>query len=207
MSDNRIKYTYENLRNILSQNDFQLIQFENKQHIIKSSKHSTGKKIHHDDSGYYVIQNDGSKRYIRQRQKYGLMPTWCPQCGVIMGKSHLDEKFWNIHKRCFKCSIALQHQMKLDGTFKAYEQLYILNIMLEDCMEAIQFYKQIKSQSNRQVVINQQGHTQTWSIDDVQQFNSIIDKSIEQLIIFKNSITQRMEQENNILNAKGCNEG
>lgn len=202
MSGNTIKYTYENLRNILNQNDFELVQFENKQHIIRSFKQSTGKKIHHDDNGYYIIQNDGSHRYIRERQKYGLMPTWCPQCGRIMGKSQLDEKFWNIHKRCFQCSISLQHQMKLDGVWQAYETSYILNMMLEDCREAIQFYKEIKSQSNRQVVINQQGEIQKWGIDDIQQFNSMMDKIIDQLMEFKQSIIKRLSQETNKLNAK-----
>jgi hypothetical protein len=47
-------------------------------------------------------------------------PWWCPKCEKTMGHK-FDTKFWRLYGMCYDCTIAWHTQMKLDGTYDAWE--------------------------------------------------------------------------------------
>ena len=205
MSGNRIKYTYQNLRNILDENNINLVEFQNRQHIIKSVRDHT-RKILRDKDGYYTQNDQGVKQYLFDKEKYGLMPNWCPECGHIMGRNRLDQYYWPIHKRCFKCSIKLQTQMKLDGVWEEYEKRYMMSKIISTCDEAVEFYQDLKEHSNREILLNEQGDTESWDIIDIQSFNNKIDELIQQIKVYKQNSIKSIQQEINSINEENVEE-
>ena len=128
------------------------------------------------------------------------MPNWCPECGHIMGRNRLDQYYWPIHKRCFQCSIKFQTQMKLDGVWEEYEKRYMMSKIINTCDEAILFYQDLKAHSNRQIVLNEQGETETWDIGEIQSFNGKIDELIQQIKLYKQNSIKTIQQEIKHLN-------
>lgn len=179
----------------------QLVEFQNREHIVSTAGNSfANNKVLHDNSGYYIETENGDRKYLFNREKYGLMPNWCPSCGHLMGRNHLDQKFWPIHKRCFKCSIAYETQMKIDGTWQQYEQRYILSNLITTCDEAIQFYTDLKAHSTRSVVINEEGETEQWDVKDITEFNGTIESFIKQIEEFKQGSINQVQLEIKHLN-------
>lgn len=127
------------------------------------------------------------------------MPNFCPVCGRIMGKKQFDSFFWNRHKRCFDCSIKLQNEMRKNGTWEVYVWNYMKDNLVNTCNLAIQFYKEAKLEANREVVINEEGQTESWNIQDIEKFNEIIDKTIQQIEEYRDKAIQYFQEKlNNI---------
>ncbi len=200
LPQNKIKYTIENLKNIISEGNEQLIQFQNKVFTLKNIKLKPKNKLQMDQNGkLYTINND-EREYVIEKDKYGLMPNFCPICGRIMGKKQFDSYFWNVHKRCFDCSIKLQNEMRKNGTWEAYAWNVMKDNLVHTCDLAIQFYSEAKSEANRELVINGQGQTERWDIQDVEKFNETIDKTINQIREYKEKALQYFQQELRKLN-------
>lgn len=178
MPDNKVKFTFENLQNILSEGSEQLLNYQNKEFQIKTHKIKPRNKIYMDENGQLYTKEKG---YKLSRQKYGLMPTFCPVCHKIMGKHPYDKLFWRIHKRCTKCSVKLEQEMKQNGTFDQFAINYMKNKMVSTCDMAIEFYKALKDQNSRSVVINADGESQKWAVENAEEFNQIVDKVIGEI--------------------------
>lgn len=191
MSENKVKFTFQNLNNILKTGNQQLIQFENKQYLVKKvTPQNLQNKLFVDQSGELYVRKNGKRDYSISRQKYGLMPNFCPECNRIMGKKQYDSFFWTVHKRCYDCSMKLQRKMQRQGVFQEYAINYMKKKLTSTCDQAISFYQQAKNQYSRSVVINQQGQTQQWSVQDVQDFIKTIDKVIQQIVQYKKTAIQ-----------------
>lgn len=121
------------------------------------------------------------------------MPSFCPECGTIMGKNTHDRFYWNLHKRCQKCGIRFEGQLRLDGTFDYYALFYMYDKLFNTCNSAIQWYQEAKKQHTREVLVNAEGETEQWKIDDAQQFNQTIDKVIQSIIQYRDQAVQYFE--------------
>jgi hypothetical protein len=49
------------------------------------------------------------------------MPWWCPRCSKSMSHK-LDRKFYYLRGWCFNCNTEVEHEMRLAGTWDAYEK-------------------------------------------------------------------------------------
>lgn len=49
------------------------------------------------------------------------MPWWCPKCSKSMSHK-LDRKFYYLRGWCFNCNVAVENEMRLAGTWDAYEK-------------------------------------------------------------------------------------
>ena len=130
------------------------------------------------------------------------MPNFCPICGKLMGKHPHDSFFWGVHKRCYRCSIDYEAQMKEQGTFDAFALGYMRDKLVDTCNQAILFYQQSKHRNQRQVLINQQGDTQTWAMENKQQFNGAVDKVIKQLEQYRDTAIKYFEEKLNEIEDK-----
>ena len=62
---------------------------------------------------------------IRELLAKDRMPKDCPECKQPMTK-RLDEKFWNLEKRCFDCQVSFEHNLRIEGKYEEYERDKIL---------------------------------------------------------------------------------
>ena len=53
------------------------------------------------------------------------MPWFCPKCKRVM-KKRLDNKMWRLFQHCFECQIEEEHEMRVNGTFEAYEKKKVI---------------------------------------------------------------------------------
>lgn len=141
----------------------------------------------------YTVDND-KRVYQFSKQKYGLMPTFCPQCGRIMGKKQFDSFFWNIHKRCFDCSMKFQNQMRQNGTWEEYVWNFMKDNLVNSCNLAIEFYQGAKLEANKEIVINGEGDTEQWNIEDIQKFNIMLEKTIAQITEYRDKAIQYFQE-------------
>lgn len=189
--DNKLDFSLQNLNNILTQGNEQLINYKNKIYTLRNIKPKQFNKVNIDINGdLYIEKQDGSKEYIKPRQQYGLMPTFCPVCGRIMGKKQFDRFYWGIYKRCSDCSIKYQEQMKDNGTFNLFAINYMKNKLVYTCNRAIQYYKQIKKQSKKQMVLNSIGDIEQWSVQDQQYFEKKTQEIIKQIEQYRDNAIQ-----------------
>ena len=147
-----------------------------------------------DQNGELYTLDNNKRVYQLSKEKYGLMPNFCPQCGRIMGKKQYDSFFWNIHKRCFDCSMKLQNQMRQNGTWEAYVWNFMRDNLVNTCNLAIEFYEGAMLEGNKEVVINAQGQTETWNVEDVQKFNNMLEKTINQIKQYKDKALQYFQE-------------
>ena len=141
----------------------------------------------------YTIKNN-KKVYQISKEKYGIMPNFCPICGRIMGKKQYDSFFWNIHKRCFDCSMKLQNEMRQNGTWQKYAWNFMKDNLVNTCGLAIQFYKEAKLEANREVVINEYGQTEEWKTEDIKKLNQMLEKTINQITEYKLKAIQYFQE-------------
>jgi len=115
-----------------------------------------------DGEGKQWIQRKG---FVEALGKYGeyRKPLFCPNCKKIMNK-HLDDKYYNKRGKCMNCVVADETQMRIDGTYEAYEN----NIIKQN---AISFLKESKTgileyletlKTNKMGFIAEDGVTEKW---------------------------------------------
>ena len=49
------------------------------------------------------------------------MPMFCPSCGKVM-KKRLDDKMYRLYNHCFDCQVEIENKMRIDGTYKEWEE-------------------------------------------------------------------------------------
>lgn len=67
----------------------------------------------------WTVKN-GIKQSISKLQD-AKTPWWCPKCEKSMGH-RLDDKFFKLYNQCYDCTIKQHTQMKIDGTWDAFEK-------------------------------------------------------------------------------------
>lgn len=79
-----------------------------------------------DVNGKAWTMKNGLKQSISKLQD-AKIPWWCPKCDKSM--SHrFDTKFYNLYHMCYDCTINEQTQMRINGTWEAFEK----NMMREN---------------------------------------------------------------------------
>lgn len=91
------------------------------------------------------------------------VPDTCPKCHNTMTK-RLDKKFWKLEKHCFDCQINLEHELRLQGKYEAYERDRIrknaeawLQQAEQEAMEIVNTFK------NPVTFANADGTVEKWS--------------------------------------------
>jgi len=76
-----------------------------------------------DVNGKAWTMKNGLKQSISKLQE-AKMPWWCPKCEKAMNH-RFDTKFYNLYSQCYDCTINQQTQMRIDGTWDAFEKKMI----------------------------------------------------------------------------------
>ena len=48
-------------------------------------------------------------------------PWFCPSCDQVM-KKRLDDKMYRLYNHCFDCQVEIENKMRIDGTYKEWEE-------------------------------------------------------------------------------------
>lgn len=73
-----------------------------------------------EEDGKRWEMKDGIKRSI-SALNHARMPWWCPKCSKPMNHK-FDRKFYYIRGWCFNCNVDFEGQMRIDGTYEAFEK-------------------------------------------------------------------------------------
>jgi ribosomal protein L37AE/L43A len=112
-------------------------------------------------SGFKIQK--GKMDEIRSLINAQKMPSVCPKCSREM-KSRLDQKIWKLEKHCFECQIEFEHDLRIEGKYKAYEKERILKNAEAWLAEAEQEATEIiEAFRNPVTYTNVDGTSETWS--------------------------------------------
>jgi hypothetical protein len=77
-----------------------------------------GERWEEDGKTWYL--QGGIKKSISLLE-HSRMPHWCPRCSLPMNH-RFDRKFYYLRGHCFNCNVEIEGQMRLDGTWEAFEK-------------------------------------------------------------------------------------
>ena len=58
---------------------------------------------------------------LSEIMKEARMPWFCPECKKTM-KKRLDDKMSRLYNHCFDCQVEIENKMRIDGTYKEWEE-------------------------------------------------------------------------------------
>ena len=76
-----------------------------------------------DSNGKKWTRKNGIVQSISKTAQFRV-PLWCPQCHKTMAHK-FDTKCYNMHGFCYHCTMKWHTQMRLDGTYDAWEHAYM----------------------------------------------------------------------------------
>ena len=92
--------------------------------------------------------------------------------------NHLDKKMQKIHGMCYDCVIDMEHELRITGKYKEYEQNKIKEnalAWLKNAEEDVKHLKQVYTET-QQYVTNADGLMETW---DAQMTPEEFDKTVQ----------------------------
>lgn len=84
--------------------------------------------------------------------------------------------------------------MRENGTWESYVWSFMQDNLVNACNLAIEFYQGAKLEANKEIVINGEGQTEQWNIEDVQKFNNMLEKTINQIKQYKDKAIQYFQE-------------
>ena len=131
-----------------------------------------------DDRNRGWIMKNGKKEPFSFYQD-AKRPWFCPKCDKVMN-SQVDDKMWLLRGKCFDCVIKEETQMRIDGTWEAYEQEKILSNQISYMKDRINEMEGWIGALRKPEVHFQDGRFERWDVD-VSQMRTTIQGEIDQL--------------------------
>lgn len=162
------KLSLKKINQILTSEPSKLFNFDasDKQKKEWTQIRKTGDKWT-DDNGSVWEQHDGFKTKVSAEHEtmqsvrdYLAVPDLCPVCNSSI-KQYQDKKFYKVNKMCMKCTIAFEHELKLNGTYKEYEKKRIKEnaiAWLKDAEAEIEILKD----TFKTEYVNEDGSIEKW---------------------------------------------
>jgi hypothetical protein len=72
------------------------------------------------ENGKTFVMKNGVKQSVSLMEE-ARMPHWCPRCSKAMNH-RFDRKFYYLRGWCFNCNVDIEGEMRVNGTFEAYER-------------------------------------------------------------------------------------
>ena len=103
------------------------------------------------------------------------VPMFCPKCGGIMGKKQHDTRIYYKFGFCFDCLMDRDEEMVRQGTFKSYEEKYMMDKQrgyFEDKKKEIEEYLESLEGKKYLEYVNEEGKMEKWDgdLDKVRDF-------------------------------------
>ncbi len=110
------------------------------------------------------------------------MPWFCPECKKVM-KKRLDDKFWRLRKKCFDCVVEEETEMRINGTWKEYEQKIVndnVDGWLKDQEGGFEEWKK-QVRQDKSFVVNKEGAVENWKSPNAEELIKNMEKEFENM--------------------------
>ena len=84
----------------------------------------------------------------------------CPKCSNVM-KKRMDKQFYNIHKTCFDCVVDMEHELKKNGKWEAYENK-IHNDEIDNKIKEYKLWVEEKVNESNTGFVTEAGDVEQW---------------------------------------------
>ena len=120
-----------------------------------------------DRNGTTWIRNESGT--LEQKDRFlgkFTMPLFCPEkgCGKIL-RGKADEKMWIYHNKCMDCVAREETQMKINGTYKEYEEKKVqanINAWVKDMESLLVDWNKDQAREKMHFIMNSSGEMETW---------------------------------------------
>lgn len=106
-------------------------------------------------------------------------PWWCPKCEKAMN-TKLDTKFYYKREMCYDCVVKLETEMRLNGTWQAYQRKIMYDNMMGQVNDAIAELKSYQESVSNPQIHFQDGTFEEWDVD-VDQLKMDLQEEIDKL--------------------------
>ena len=116
-----------------------------------------------EENGRTWTIKEGIKQNITKldkAKKAHIMPLLCPNCGKIMKKRN-DKPAYNLHKKCFDCVAAMEHKMRVEGTFDGYSN-NLHNEEIDNNLELFKIFVKEKLEESNDSFVSEDGDVEKW---------------------------------------------
>ncbi len=131
-------------------------------------KREIGEKWLDEESGQMWEQKEGYRvKHGKMDELRDLlhMPYSCPKCNNPMTK-RLDKKFYFLHKMCLDCNALEETHMKINGTYKEYEQSKMRENAKSWLQDAARDKEILKAVLLSNTFVNADGTLEKWSLPE-----------------------------------------
>jgi hypothetical protein len=146
--------------------------------------------------GFRVRKPKNSEIFQEIRQELRAFPNCRKDVCTCPGSHLLDQKMRKIHGMCFDCTIEMEHEMKIAGTYEEYEQQKIRENALAWLASAerdVAMLKQAYTQAS-QFVSSGNGDVETWTQKMTpEEFEETIQKQFDK---FKENFLNNLNNKN-----------
>ena len=112
----------QRMRNIISGNTANSTKIQSG-YTKEQVKHTEGDTW--EENGKTWTIHNGIKQTTTKHDALKAMvefPLTCPCCSKAMKDIPLNRKMYNIHSTCFDCVIEMEHKLRMEGKYEAYEK-------------------------------------------------------------------------------------
>lgn len=135
-------------------------------------------EIWSDNNGRKWTMKNGKKEAYSTFQDVR-RPWFCPKCGSIMNKQ-VDDRMWILRGKCFECVIKDETQMRIDGTWKSYEQEKMLSNQIAYLKDRIMELKDLQRTIGKPELQFQDGRFEKWNVS-YKQIQQDMSEEVRQL--------------------------
>jgi hypothetical protein len=124
--------------------------------------HSEGDIWESQDGRLWTIK-DGVKQNITkldEAKKAVTIPLFCPSCNLLM-KKHLDKRFFIQFKRCLDCQINFETELKLEGLWEQYNDVFIGD-NVDNLIKEFEIWFEEELNASNESYITEAGDIETW---------------------------------------------
>jgi hypothetical protein len=124
--------------------------------------HSEGDIWESQDGRLWTIK-DGVKQNITkldEAKKAVTIPLFCPSCNLLM-KKHLDKRFFIQFKRCLDCQINFETELKLEGLWEQYNDVFIED-NVDNLIKEFEIWFEEELNASNESYITEAGDIETW---------------------------------------------
>jgi hypothetical protein len=146
-----------------------------------------------DDEGNVWEQKKGYKiklgKLSELRSEINTFPKCSKEVCTCMTPNRNDLKMKSIHGMCFDCVISMEHQMKIDGTYKTYER----NKKLENAkawLKQAELEKEVIKSALKARFVNEDGSLEDWDGTSWEDTEQKIEKEFQD---FRENFIQKLE--------------
>jgi hypothetical protein len=114
------------------------------------------------DGRTWTIKN-GIKQNITkldEAKKAVTLPLFCPSCNTLM-KKQLDKRFYIQFKRCLDCQINFETELKLEGLWEEYNDVFIAD-NVDNLIKEFEAWFEEELNASNESYITEAGDIETW---------------------------------------------